>query len=128
MAKIPYLEITFQNEFDLIEKLLKIYDMSKPVVLDAKGKEIKLRKFQMDVLKYYMRYGYSKETKNIIEKDTGKKLNNIVQIDHGLKEAGYLLDLENNFRMKKLNPQLENIRNSFIEKRNRVYGISFKNK
>jgi hypothetical protein len=125
--KIPFLEIKFTTEFELIEKLLRIYDISKPTVVDKSGKEVKLRKFQMDVLKYYMRYGYSKETKNIVEKDTGKTLNNIVQIDYHLKEAGYLIDMENNFRMKKLNPQLELIRASFIEKKNRVYGIAFKN-
>lgn len=127
MSKIPYIEIKYKNEFELIEKLLRIYDISKPVLLDKKGKEVKLRKFQMDVLKYYMKYGYSKKTKDIVQKDTGKTLNNIVQIDYHLKEAGYLIDMESNFRMKKLNPMLESIRGSFVQQKNRVYGVAFKN-
>ena len=128
MSKIPYLEITFQNEFELIEKLLRIYDISKPIVKDSNGKELRLRNFERDILKYYIRYGYSKETKNLIVEDTGKKLNAIVQTDFLLKESGYLEDLEHNYRMKKLNSHLEKIREDFINKKNRVYGIYFKNK
>lgn len=128
MSKIPFLKIVYSNDFELIEKLLKIYDVSKPEVFDKKtGKPLKLRDFEREALKYYIRYGYSKETKNIIERDLKKKLNAIVQIDYLLKEAGYLEDMENNFRMKKLNPYLEKIRQDFILKKNRVYGLHFSN-
>ena len=126
MSKIPYLKIKYKNQVDLVDKLLKIYDLSKEDVPSDNKKKIKnLRNFERQVLNYYIRYGYSKETKNLIEKDTGKKLNAIVQTDFLLKESGYLEDMENNYRMKKLNPFLEKIRQDFILKRNRVYGLYF---
>lgn len=127
MSNLPYLEIEFKNDIELINKLLRIYDLSKPEVLDAKGKVKQLRNFERQILVYYIRYGYSKETKEMISEDTGKKLNLIIQTDFLLKESGYLEDLENNYRMKKLNPALEKIREKFIEDKNRVYGIYFKN-
>ena len=127
MSTIPYLQITFKNEVDLIDKLLKIYDLSKDKVIDKNGKVKQLRNFEREVLVYYIRYGYSKETKNLIQQDTGKKLNAIVQTDFLLKEAGYLEDLEHNYRMKKLNSYLEKMRENFISKKNRVYGLHFQN-
>jgi hypothetical protein len=125
MSKIPYLKIKYKNQVDLVDKLLKIYDLSKEYSLDDNKRN--LRNFERQVLNYYIRHGYSKETKNLIEKDTGKKLNAIVQIDFLLKESGYLEDMENNYRMKKLNPYLEKIRQDFILKRNIVYGLHFDN-
>ncbi len=125
---IPYLQILYNNDFELIEKLLKIYEVSKEPVFDEDGKELKLRNFERGVLKYYIMYGYSKETKNMIEQDMSKKNNAIIQTDFLLKKAGYLEDMDNNYRMKKLNPYLEKIRQDFIIKKNRVYGLSFKAK
>lgn len=128
MAKIPYLPIKFKNQVELVDKLLRIYDLSKEDnKSDGKRKPKNLRNFERQVLNYYIRYGYSKETKNLIGQDTGKTLNYIVQTDFQLKEAGYLEDMENNYRMKKLNPVLEKIREDFILKRNRVYGLHFIN-
>lgn len=125
MSKIPYLQITFKNEVDLIDKLLRIYDLSRKDDINKPHKQ--LRNFERQILNYYIRYGYSKETKTLIQEDTNKKLNAIIQTDFLLKEAGYLEDLENNYRMKKLNPYLEKIRQDFIQRKNRVYGIHFLN-
>lgn len=125
MNKIPFLQINFKNEVDLIDKLLRIYDLSKKE--DPEKPHKQLRNFERQVLNYYIRYGYSKETKDLIQEDTGKKLNAIIQTDFLLKESGYLENLENNFRMKRLNPYLDKIREDFIKKKNRVYGIHFKN-
>jgi hypothetical protein len=121
--KIPYLQIKFNNEIELIDKLLKIYDLSREIADGVQPKP--LRKFERDILIYYMRYGYSKETKLIIEKDTDKKSNAIIQTDFLLKKAGYLEDSKNNFRMKKLNTALEKIRQDFVVKKNKVYGLHF---
>lgn len=119
--KIPYLKINFKNDFELIDKLLKIYDLAK----ERKPDEKPLRKFERDILIYYIKYGYSKDTKKMIEEHTGKKSNAIIQTDFLLKQGGYLEDLENNYRMKKLNPHLEMIRADFIKKTNRAYGLWF---
>lgn len=128
MAKIPYLKIQFKNQVDLVDKLLQIYDISKKEYIDPKtNKPRALRNFERQVLNYYIRYGYSKDTKSLIIKDTDKKANALIQIDYLLKEAGYLEDSDGNFRMKKLNPYLETMREKFILTSNRVYGVHFSN-
>lgn len=127
--KLPFLELTFKNEVDLVNKLLSIYSLTKENDIppkDAKFDSYKLRKYERDVLNYYIRYGYSPETKKIIEEDMGKKSNAVTQTDFSLKEKGYLLDLENNYRMKKLNPYLEEIRRKFIVEKKRAYALHFK--
>ena len=126
---LPLLELTFKNEVDLVDKILSIYSLARENDIPPKGSKFdsyKLRKFEKDVLNYYFRYGYSPETKKIIEEDMGKKPNAITQIDFNLKEKGYLEDLENNYRMKKLNSYLDKMRKKFILEKRRVYAIHFK--
>lgn len=127
--KLPLLELTIQNEVDLVNKILAIYSLTKENDVPPKGSKIdnyKLRKYERDVLNYYVRYGYSPETKKMIEEDMGKKSNAITQVDFTLKEKGYLEDKKNNYRDKKLNPYLEDIRKKFILEKKRVYAIHFK--
>lgn len=127
--KVPFLEISFKNEVDLVNKILSIYSLTKENDLPAKGSKFdsfKLRKFEKDVLNYYIRYGYADETKKMIEEDMGKKPNAITQVDFLLKEKGYLEDLPNNYRMKKLNDSLEQIRKQFILDKRKIYALHFK--
>lgn len=127
--KLPFLEISYKNEVDLVNKLLTMYSLTKENDVPKPGSKIenfKLRTFERDVLNYYVRYGYSEETKQMIAEDMGKKSNAITQTDFHLKEKGYLEDLENNYRMKRLNPYLEEIRRKFILEKRRVYAVHFK--
>lgn len=127
--KLPLLQLPYKNEIDLVDKLLSIYSLTKEnqeVPAGSRFDSFKLRKFERDVLNYYIRYGYSDDTKQMIQEDMGKKSNAITQVDFLLKEKGYLEDLPNNYRMKKLNPYLEDIRKKFILEKRRVYAIHFK--
>lgn len=126
--KLPFLPINFKNEVDLVNKILSIYSLTKENDEPPKNSRFdsfKLRKFEKDVLNYYIRYGYGEETKRMIEEDMNKKSNAITQVDFLLKEKGYLEDLPNNYRMKKLNPSLEEIRKQFILGKRRVYALHF---
>lgn len=126
---LPFLNIDFNNEVDLVNKLLSIYSLTKEddkVPAGSKFDSFKLRKFERDVLNYYVRYGYGEETKQMIEEDLNKKSNAITQVDFLLKEKGYLEDLPNNYRMKKLNADLQAIREKFIVNKRRVYALHFK--
>jgi len=127
--KISFLEISYDNEVHLVNKILSIYSLTKEDNVPPEGskfKSYKLRPFERDVLNYYIRYGYSPETKLIVEEDLDKTQNNITQIDFLLKSKGYIEDAENNYRMKKLNPYLEEVRKKFILDKRRVYAIHFK--
>lgn len=128
-VKLPLLELTIENEVDMVNKILAIYALTKENDVPPKDSKIdnyKLRKYERDVLNYYVRYGYSDETKTMIEEDMKKKRNAITQVDFTLKEKGYLEDKKNNYRDKQLNPYLENIRKKFILEKKRVYAIHFK--
>lgn len=127
--KVPFLEINFTNEVDLVNKILSIYSLTKENDTPPKGSKFdsyKLRNFEKDVLNYYIRYGYGDETKKMIEEDMSKKPNAITQVDFLLKEKGYLEDMPNNYRMKKLNSVLEQIRKQFVTDKRKVYALHFK--
>lgn len=127
--KLPLLELNYKNEVDLVDKLLSIYSLTKENEEVPKGSRFdsfKLRKFERDVLNYYIRYGYNDNTKITIQEDMGKKLNAITQVDFLLKEKGYLEDLPNNYRKKKLNTYLEDIRNKFVLEKRKIYAIHFR--
>jgi hypothetical protein len=65
-----------------------------------------LRKFEKDVLNYYMRFGYSTET----------------------KKKKYLIDSKTNMSKKKLNKDLQILKDNFIDGKKKVLAIGFKRK
>lgn len=65
----------------------------------------------------YIRYGYSKETKLVINKELNFNSANYINVmNHVLKKKGMLLDDEYNSRKKNLSPELKNIK-KFVEKK-----------
>lgn len=112
----PTLKTKYRNEIDLIDKILRVYSISQ---------EVSLRNFERLILVYYIRNGYSKETKEFIKEDTGKKDGDIRVADVHLREKGYLLSSEKNLRMSKLSPDMESIRSSFIANKKQIYVLAF---
>lgn len=103
--KTPTIRIKTDSDLDLITKLLKIYAIHK-------GEE--LRDFEIKVMKYYIKYGYSKETQDMIIEDTGKKLGAVKTTETLLRRKGYILKGEMNMRKSRLSPEMEVLRNNFI--------------
>lgn len=110
----------YKNEVDLVDKLLNIYSIVK--------KNNNLRKFEREVLNYYIRKGYSSETKKQIKKELGKKARNLNQTNYHLKRKGYLKQSSKNQKDKKLNKELQEIRDMFIGGKTKVYVVGFKQK
>jgi hypothetical protein len=115
-VSFPTLKTKYKNEIDLIDKILRVYSISQ---------EVPLRNFERLILVYYIRSGYSKDTKEYIKEDTGKKDGDIRVADVHLREKGYLMSSEKNLRMSKLSPDMESIRDSFIKNKKQIYVLAF---
>lgn len=109
--------ILYKSDLDKIEKILTIYSIVK---------EIKFRDFEKDVLKYYLVYGYNKETQEMIMEDLGKSDVNIRVTDTWLRKNGFLNLGVNNKRKSSLSKDMEMMRKDFILDKKDVYALIFK--
>lgn len=109
--------IPYKSDLDKIEKILTIYSIVK---------EIKFRDFEKDVLKYYLVYGYNKETQEMIMEDLGKSDVNIRVTDTWLRKNGFLNLGVNNKRKSSLSKDMEMMRKDFIVDKKDVYALIFK--
>lgn len=109
--------IPYKSDLDKIEKILTIYSIVK---------EIKFRDFEKDVLKYYLVYGYNKETQEMIMEDLGKSDVNIRVTDTWLRKNGFLNIGVNNKRKSSLSKDMEMMRKDFILDKKDVYALIFK--
>ena len=109
--------ISYKSDLDKIEKILTIYSIVK---------EIKFRDFEKDVLKYYLVYGYNKETQEMIMEDLGKSDVNIRVTDTWLRKNGFLNLGVNNKRKSSLSKDMEMMRKDFILDKKDVYVLIFK--
>lgn len=109
--------IPYKSDLDKIEKILTIYSIVK---------EIKFRDFEKDVLKYYLVYGYNKETQEMIMEDLGKSDVNIRVTDTWLRKNGFLNLGVNNKRKSSLSKDMEMMRKDFILDKKDIYALIFK--
>ena len=109
--------IPYKSDLDKIEKILTIYSIVK---------DIKFRDFEKDVLKYYLVYGYNKETQEMIMEDLGKSDVNIRVTDTWLRKNGFLNLGVNNKRKSSLSKDMEMMRKDFILDKKDVYALIFK--
>lgn len=115
----PTLKNTYKNDIEKIDKILKVYSITQ---------DKPLRNFERLILIYYIKHGYSKQTKKHIQEDTGKKEGDIRVADVHLREKGYLHHTENNMRMSKLSADMESIRQSFVVSKKEIYVLVFSKK
>ena len=111
---------SYKNEVDLVNKLLNIYSIVK--------KNGDLRDFEKKVLNYYIRKGYSTETKKQIVNELGLKQRNLNQTNYHLTNKGYLKQSTRNQKNKSLNKELQEIRDLFVEGKTKTYVIGFTQK
>lgn len=112
----------YKDSIDFVDKLLTIYSVI------AMDKDSQLRKFEKDVLAYYIRFGYSSNTKKMIEGDLGKSSETITQATFYLKKKGYLVDSKTNMSRKNLNKDLQRLRDNFINSNSKLMAVGFKRK
>jgi len=110
-----------KNEIDLVERIISIYSIIKFTGSD------RLREFEKNILVYYVRKGISDDTLDMVCADLNKKKNHLHGINKQLRDKGYLITCRNNMRKFELNEDLKSIRQTFIEKKYRLYTIGFRN-
>tara|TARA_R110000796_G_scaffold233449_1_gene351985 strand:+ start:616 stop:1005 length:390 start_codon:yes stop_codon:yes gene_type:complete len=110
----------FKNEIDFVDKLITIFST---ITMTEK---YQLRKFEKDVLNYYMRFGYSSDTKKRIKAELDKSSDTITQATFYLKKKGYLIDSKTNMSKKSLSKGLQAIKDNFIDGNKKVLAIGFK--
>ena len=84
----------YKNQIAYVDKLITIYSIIKM------DKDSQLRNFEKDVLNYYLRFGYSTDTKKKIREIEKKSLDTITQATFYLKKKGYLIQSKTNFSQK----------------------------
>jgi hypothetical protein len=85
----------------------------------------RLRAYEKNVLIYYVRKGITDETLDNICEDRGINKNYLHKINKDLRDKGYLLTSEKNYRKFHLSKDLEEIRKSFITDKCKNYWIKF---
>jgi len=113
---LPALKIHYANDLDLIEIILSIY---------AIGNRAAIRPFEMTVLKYYIKYGFTEEAVEWIKDDEGKTNGDIRVANHWLRDKGYLNLGVTNLRKSTLSKDMEYIRKSFVEDKKNLYALIF---
>lgn len=97
----------YDTEAELYRKVMHVYNIIADIGLTDK---------QIETLIMYIRYGYSKETKEVVTKELNFKSDNYIHVmNHKLKKKGMLVDNVYNKRKKEISKELENIKN-FVEK------------
>lgn len=109
----------FKNEIELIDKILSIYTIAKF------ESDLRLRDYEKNVLIYYIRKGITDETLANVCEDRKIKKNYLHKINKDLRDKGYLVTAENNYRKFHLNTELEQIRENFITNKFKDYWIKF---
>lgn len=106
--KILAFNCPYNTESELYRKVMKIYNIMAEKNLTDK---------QIETLIMYIRYGYSKKTKEVINKELNFKSENYIHVmNHNLKQKGMLVDDPYNKRKKDISLELQNIKN-FVEKK-----------
>lgn len=103
--RLPTFRGKYENDLELIEKLLLCY---------AIVKNKPLRPFELVVLKYYIKYGYSDETKEYIMENENKKSIDLRVVNTHMRQKGYLNHGVTNMRKSELSADMEKLRNDFI--------------
>lgn len=112
----------YKNEIDFVDKMLTIYSVVKM------DEDNQLRRFEKDALNYYIRFGYSTNTKKLIEKQLKKSTATITQATFYLSKKGYLIPSKTNLSQKKLNNDLQRLRDGFINGKKKILALGFKRK
>lgn len=100
--------ILYEDRIDLIKKMLVVYN----AIADLK-KWPSVCPRHMDIVSYYLCYGYSDNTKRLFSENFGKSSNAVSVMDSELKSRGLLVDKGGNYKTRDLSDRLNAIRSYF---------------
>ena len=103
--KIYAVQVHCDNEIEVLSALVQLYSTS---VLLRKGKD-RLRNKLTELLAYYIKYGYSKETKELAMDSMNTSSYNINVMNSELTRLEYLITSNTNFHDKELNGELKSL-------------------
>lgn len=112
----------YESEVDYVNIIITVYAATH---MDDGNQ---LRPFEKDVLNYYVRFGYDTATKKRAQKELGKSYATITQATFFLAKKGYLINSRHNLSKKKLNKDLEKLREGFLNGDKKVWALGFRRK
>lgn len=123
MANTVYgFKVEFQDELDLLEKIISLYSTTKNMI----DKENYLRPKLVKVLSFYVLRGYSKETKELILSSLNINTQNLNTINSELTKKGYLVIDPYTQRKKHLSKELQELKDYFLHNdSNKVFMVKF---
>jgi len=119
MKKVYFNKTIYKNELDLITKVLRIYSITRL--------NTNLVKKEEEILVFYIKFGYNKETKELIKSELKMKNTHLNQVNYSLQKKGFLVADEYNRQKKNLSESLVQIKKSFLEDKLNIYVIQFTN-
>jgi len=114
MTPIYCNKLKAENDIDKLTKVLSIFSMIKNFNVGKTDKRVHLRAQVVRVLAYYMLFGYSTETKELLEA-AGFSKANVHMINSELRSLGYLLKDPKNFHNGFLSDEILRIRDYFMQ-------------
>jgi len=106
------IKVNCNNEIEVITALINIYATS----VSIRNGMPKLRKKLASLLSYYIKYGYSKQTKELAAESLGASALNINVMNSELTKLGYLIPDTRNLNNKHLNSELTNLKQYYLGK------------
>lgn len=96
--------ITCDNEIEVLSAMIELYSTS----ITIRRKET-IRPKLTELLAYYVKYGYNKESKRIASQSMGVKTTNLNVMNRELTVLGYLIPSTKNLNNKYLHPELQRL-------------------
>lgn len=107
----------YENDLEYLDIVIDVYGL------------VKLKNYltnkQRSVLKYYLKNGYSEETKKAIRLDFKIKKGHLNQLNWGLTKKGFLKSHPTNNRSKIVSEDLIELRDTFLKDGVNLYTIIF---
>lgn len=100
--------ILYEDRIDLIKKMLVVYN----AIADLKKWPVVCPR-HIDLVSYYICYGYSDNTKRLFIENFGKNSNSVSVMDSELKSRGLLVDKGGNYKTRDLSDRLKAVRAYF---------------
>ena len=116
--------VSSNSRLDLMKKSVAIFATLERV----RTGQIMIRRKLEDVLSFYALNGYNLDTKKMIMETLKISSDNLTQINAELSKKGYLIRDENNYRKKRLHPDILRLKDTLtspIENMNKAMLIKF---
>lgn len=111
---------TYEDDQELLDVVINVYSLV--YLRDS------LTQKQKNVLRYYLKSGYSDQVKKAIRLDFNMNKGHLNQINWALTSKGFLEKHPNNYRSKLVSQDLLKLKDTFLKDRVKFYTIIFNKK